>query len=129
MTVTDGSSIAANADPLTGGWIEGTTTGYGHTPTSNTAVDAVAVSVPEVKQPAAGRSVAYALVLLILGMVALKFASEHQKADLDVAHVRISLWNWAAVTLLSLTGIVTGKALLNQWPGPDNPITQVFNAG
>lgn len=130
MTVTDGSSVAGVADPLSGGWIEATTTGYGLIPASKTTVEAVGVSTPAVSAEAGtGAKVAYTLIFMIVGMVVLKFLSEHQKADLEVAHVRISVWNWFAITILALTGIVAGKALLNVWPGPGNPVTKIFNAG
>jgi hypothetical protein len=129
MVINDGSTVAAMADPTSGGYLEAMTTGYGNVPASQSAVDAVAISTPAVAADGASPKVAFTLIFLIVALIALKFLSEHQKADLEVAHVRISVWNWFAVTVLALTGIVTGKALLNQWPGPSNPVTQIFNAG
>lgn len=126
MIMAEGSTIAGNADPLSGGYVEATTTGYGISamPSSGT-VSAINAPTPA---KLGGPKIAYVLIMLIVGLVVLKFLSEHERADIEVAHVRISVWNWFAITLLAVTGIVSAKGLLNIWPGPGNPVTSIVNA-
>lgn len=126
MITAEGSTIAGNADPMSGGYVEAMTTGYGYTSQPTTAVTQ-ALS-PAASPVQGGPKVAYVLIMLIVGLVVLKFLSEHEKADIEVAHVRISVWNWFAITLLAITGIVSAKGLLNLWPGAANPVTAIVNA-
>jgi hypothetical protein len=65
--------------------------------------------------------VGLALLLLLF-----KFISEHERLPFNPAHVHIGGYNFAAITVNAIVGIVLLKAIFNRWPVYG--LTQVINA-
>lgn len=65
------------------------------------------------------------LVGMIILLIIFKYASEHEKVDLDPRDLHIGAYNIIAVGLASTIFIVVGKALTTRYSVPG--LTQFFN--
>jgi len=63
---------------------------------------------------------------IVLLIVILKFAMEHEKSGMEPSFVGIGVYNFIAVGLMALLFIVLAKVIVNKWQVPG--LTHVINA-
>lgn len=73
-----------------------------------------------------GASYQWYIVAIIAFLVILKYASEHEKADMDPKLVGIGVWNFISVGIMSLLFIVIAKVSFAKYPVPG--ISQIVGA-
>lgn len=76
--------------------------------------------------PAPKHSILWDLAAVVLLLVLLKFAIEHEKSGVDPAFVGIGVWNWVAVGLMAMTFLIIAKTLANKYSIPG--LTHLINA-
>jgi hypothetical protein len=69
---------------------------------------------------------AYYIVAIILLLGVLKFATEHEKSDMDPKFVGIGVYNFFAVGIMSMLFLVIGKVAFAKYPVPG--ISQIIAA-
>jgi hypothetical protein len=68
----------------------------------------------------------YMLGAIVLLLVILKIASEHEKAGMETHLMGIGVWNFIVVGILALLFLVSSRAILNKYPV--SGLTQIVNA-
>ncbi len=68
----------------------------------------------------------YMLGAIVLLLVILKIASEHEKAGMETHLMGIGVWNFLVVGILALLFLVAMRAIFNKYPV--SGITQIVNA-
>jgi hypothetical protein len=68
----------------------------------------------------------YVLGALVLLLVILKIASEHEKSGMEPHLMGIGVWNFIVVGILAVLFLVASKAILNKYPV--SGLTQIVNA-
>lgn len=64
----------------------------------------------------------FAVILLLIG---LKFAVEHERTKMDFSFAGIGVYNFIVITIMALLGIITFKVILNKWQVPG--LTDLIN--
>lgn len=98
--------------------------------TRSTMNSSAGVFTPQGAETVAGddapevNTVGYLIAAFVL-LVILKYATEHEHANMQVELVGISVWNWISIGLMSTLFIVSFKTILNKYP--IKGITQLVN--
>ena len=76
------------------------------------------IDVTATDQAAAPPRHNYLLVMLgiVVLLIVLKYASEHEKSGMQPSLVGIGLWNWIVVTIMAVLGLATAKTLVMKYP-------------
>jgi hypothetical protein len=108
MISRSGQSIPASAGPFLdniGGLTRSNTDVGGGGNATNAGIQAASGPPPNVLPYIGG---------LIILLIILKYAMEHEKSGLDPKVLGINVANWITVTLLAIFGIVSAKAIVNR---------------
>lgn len=63
---------------------------------------------------------------IVIVLVALKYASEHERSGMDPKIAGIGVYNYVVIGTMAMLFIVTGKVILNKYPVKG--LTEIFNA-
>jgi hypothetical protein len=66
----------------------------------------------------AGKQVVVTIVAVIIGLIVLKYLSEHEKAGMEMHLISIGVWNWIIGGLMVVLFIVCAKTIVNKYNVP-----------
>lgn len=91
-----------------------------------TPIVGVPTAIDPTLQPAPKTSILWDLAAIVLVIIALKFAVDHEKSGIEPAFVGIGVYNWVAVGLMAMVFLVVAKTLANKYPVPG--LSHIINA-